>query len=274
MKKIISINRIVKNWLIPLFVAVAVFFVIRPVLAQTVDIPSPDAVGVESIDGYSQVYYEVGGGRKFITSGNINSKMPAFAGKYIAYVTDINGLGQVFLYDLASETRTQLTFIGNNLNPKVDDKGRVTWEGWQDPNITWQIFFFDGKSTRQLTTGDTSLNPNLSGDYISYGRRDITDTWRAVVYSINDNKSVDVTTGEKARNPKIKNGDIYLAAESLAEEKFSLSVDDLFLLNLAPLSESTESSNIESINTILDELSSTPSGIVEVTIATESGSGL
>ena len=274
MKKIISINRIVKNWLIPLFVAVAVFFVIRPVLAQTGDIPSPDAVGVESIDGYSQVYYEVGGGRKFITSGNINSKMPAFAGKYIAYITDINGLGQVFLYDLASETRTQLTFVGNNLNPKVDDKGRVTWEGWQDPNITWQIFFFDGKSTRQLTTGDTSLNPNLSGDYISYGRRDITDTWRAVVYSINDNKSVDVTTGEKARNPKIKNGDIYLAAESLAEEKFSLSVDDLFLLNLAPLSESTESSNIESINTILDELSSTPSGIVEVTIATESGSGL
>ncbi|KKR62774.1 MAG: hypothetical protein UU02_C0041G0005 [Candidatus Woesebacteria bacterium GW2011_GWA1_40_43] len=77
-----------------------------------------------------------------------------------------------------------------------------------------------------------------------------------------------------ARNPKIKNGDIYLAAESLAEEKFSLSVDDLFLLNLAPLSESTESADTQSVNTILDELSATPSGVVEIPIATESGSTL
>jgi len=266
-------NKIIKSWLLPLALAVVLFIVVRPVLAQTLEIPNIVSVGTESIDGYSQVYYETGGGRKFVTSGNINSKMPAFAGKYIAYVTDINGLGQVFLYDLTSETHTQLTFVGNNLNPKVDDKGRVVWEGWQDPNTTWQIFFFDGLSTKQLTTGDTSLNPDFSGDHISYGRRDITGTWRAVIYSIKDNKSVDVITGENARNPKIKNGDIYLAAGSLVEEKFSLSVDDLFLLNLAPLSESTESSNIES-NRVFDELNATPSGVPEIPIATESGSTL
>ena len=262
-------KKIIWSWFLPITLSLILFVVIRPALAQTVDPIHPDTVGVESVDGYSQVYYEEGGSRKFITSGNINSKMPVLAGKYITYVTDINGLGQVFLYDLTADVRTQLTFIGNNLNPKVDDKGRVTWEGWQDPNITWQIFFFDGKSTRQLTTGDTSLNPDFSGDYISYGRRDIAGTWRAVVYSIKDDKSVDVTTGENARNPKIKNGDIYLAAGSLAEEKFPLSVDDLFLLNLAPLSESTESAN-----TILDELSATPSGVQEIPIATESGSAL
>ena len=264
-------KKIIWSWFLPITLSLILFVVIRPALAQTVDPIHPDTVGVESVDGYSQVYYEEGCSRKFITSGNINSKMPVLVGKYITYVTDINGLGQVFLYDLTADVRTQLTFIGNNLNPKVDDKGRVTWEGWQDPNTTWQIFFFDGLSTKQLTTGDTSLNPDFSGDYISYGRRDITDTWRAVVYSIKDGKSVDVTTGENARNPKIKNGDIYLAAGSLVEEKFSLTVDDLFLLNLTPISDSTESSNIESVNTVLEELNATPSGVVEVPIATESG---
>lgn len=264
--------KILNTWVVPVMVGLGLFLVIRPALAQTVDTTYPGTVGVESVDGYSQVYYEEGGSKKFITSGNINSKMPVLGGKYIAYVTDINGLGQVFLYDLTADVRTQLTFIGNNLNPKVDDKGRVVWEGWQGPNTTWQIFFFDGKSIRQLTTGDTSLNPDISGDYISYGRRDITDTWRAVVYSISDNKSVDVITGENARNPKIKNGDIYLAAGSLVEEKFSLTVDDLFLLNFTPISDSTESANIELPDTVLEELSATPSGVVEIPIATESGS--
>ena len=114
-------KKIIWSWFLPITLSLILFVVIRPALAQTVDPIHPDTVGVESVDGYSQVYYEEGGSRKFITSGNINSKMPVLVGKYITYVTDINGLGQVFLYDLTADVRTQLTFIGNNLNPKVDD---------------------------------------------------------------------------------------------------------------------------------------------------------
>jgi len=272
-------RKIFVSWSASLLIAGLLFIGVRPILAQQLDAGLSDyikandlQVGTEVVSGYQQVFYTYQGSKHFITNESRNSRSPFTNGRYVAYVSDYNEAGQIFLYDTISDSKTQLTFLGTNLNPRVDYKGRVVWEGW-DGN-TWQIFFFDGLSTKQLTTGDTSLNPDFSDDYISYGRRDITDTWRAVVYSINDNKSVDVTTGEKARNPKIKNGDIYLAAESLAEEKFSLSVDDLFLLNLAPLSESTESSNIESINTILDELSATPSGVVEIPIATESGSTL
>lgn len=265
MKKIIGI----KNWLVPTFIAISIFFVVRPVLAQTTGVPNPDAVGVESVDGYSQVYYEKGGSRNFITQGNINNKMPFLAGGYIVYISDINGLGQVFLYALDSGARTQLTFLGNNLNPKVDNTGRVVWEGWSYQDSTWQIFFFDGKSVRQLTTGDTSLNPDFYSDYISYGRRDVTDTWRAVVYSIKDDKSVDITTGEKARKPGIRNGEIYLGMGEINEEKFPLKVEDLFLLDLMSISESTSSAS-----PILEELSATPSGIPEIPIATESGSAL
>lgn len=262
MKKIISTNRVVKNWLVPTFIAISIFFVARPIFAQTTIVPNPDAVGVESVDGYSQVYYEESGNRNFITQGNINSRMPFLAGGYITYVSDINGLGQVILYALDSGVRTQLTFLGNNLNPKVDNKGRVTWEGWSYQDSTWQVFFFDGVSTKQLTVGDTSLNPNFGGDYISYGRRNSAGTWRAVIYSIADNKSVDVTTGESARKPRIKNEDVYLGDGT---EKFPLKVTDLFLLDLPSVSESTPSGN-----PILEELNSTASGVVEIPLATES----
>ncbi len=264
-----NMNKLIKSWLVPIVVSIALFVVIRPVLAQTIN-AAPTAVGTEAIDGYTQVYYESGGDRRFITSDNINSRMPIFAGEYIAYVTDINGAGQIFLYDVVSSTKIQLTFVGTNLNPKVDDKGRVVWEGWDGG--TWQIFLFDGKSIKQLTSGDTSINPDISDDYISYGRRDISGTWRAVVYSLKDDKSVDVVVGENARNPKIRNGEIFLAAGSLIEEKFPLSVADLFLLNLTPLT-ATASANLEATTSaIMDELNATASPVVEIPLASPSPS--
>ncbi len=263
-------NKLIKSWLIPTVVSLALFVAIQPVLAQAIPgSKSPTEVGTEAIDGYTQIYYSDGQSKKFITSGNINSRMPSLAGQYIAYIVDINGAGQVFLYDVNSETKTQLTFLGTNLNPRVDNKGRVVWEGWDKD--TWQIFLFDGKSVQKLTSGDLSLNPDISDDYISYGRRNTSGTWRAVVYSFKDNKSVDVTVGEKAKNPRIKNGEIFLAAGSLAEEKFPLSVTDLFLLNLTPLA-ATESANINttSIEQIVSELSATVSAVVEIPLASQS----
>jgi hypothetical protein len=254
--------KIIKNWILPLTIAIALFLLVRPTLAQVVATPKDPAVGVESVDGYTQVYFDNSGTRQFITSGNINSSMPVSAGSYIVYVSDINGEGQIFLYDATSGTKTQLTFIGTNLNPKVDEKGRAVWEGWD--GSTWQVFFFDGLSTIQLTTGDTSLNPEISEDYISYGRRDVTGTWRAVVYSIKEGKSVDVVTGEKSRKPTIRNGDIYLGTKE-SEEKFSLKVSDLFLLDFTSINQSTESAN-----PILEELSATPSGVMEIPISTDS----
>ena len=254
----------IKNWLAPLAIAILLFIGMRPVLAQTIMIPGNVVVGTEAVNGFTQIFYEDAGNKKFITSGNTNNRTPASAGTFITYVADINGAGQVFLYDLVSGSKTQLTLSGTNLNPKVDDRGRVVWEGWD--GTTWQAFFFDGKSVRQLTLGDTSLNPDFGGEYISYGRRDVTGTWRAVIYSIKDDKSVDAAVGEEARTPKIRNGEIYLAAGSLIEKKFPLSVADLFLLNLKPLSQATSSGDI-----ILNELTATQSAVTEIPLASGSG---
>jgi hypothetical protein len=261
--------KILKNWVLPLIIAVALFFLIRPVLAQTLEVPTNVKVGTESVDGYTQVYFEKDGQKQFITSGNINSRMPYAKGVYISYVSDFNGAGQIFLYDIASGSKIQLTLLGVNLNPKVDEKGRVVWEGWDGK--TWQIFLFDGKSTRQLTTGDTSLNPSFYQEYVAYGRRDITGTWRTVVYSVQEDKSIDVTTGENTRIPEIRDGYIYFGTAA-TEEKFPLSVSDLFLLNLVPLTATSSGEPSTPSADVIEELSATPSGVQEISIATGSGS--
>lgn len=266
--RILNTNRIVKSWGLPLIIASALFLIVKPVLAQVAGTPSGVTVGkVSDTEGFSQIYYESDGGREIITNGRFTSASPVTQNGLIVWVSQINGLWQVFSYAVSAKSTTQLTFTGNNVNPGVDEKGRIVWEGWD--GATWQVFFFDGKSVRQLTTGDTTLNPDLSGDYISYGRRGANGTWRAVIYSIKDDKSIDVTLGENAGNPKIKNGDIYLGMGSENEEKFPLSVSDLFLLNLTPLT-ATDSASLtasSSGNPILDELSATASGVAEASIS-------
>lgn len=263
----------ISAWITPLLTAVFLFLGTRPIIAQSIGVPSIDSVNVDSVDGYTQVYYVSSSVRHYITNGNVNSRMPSTSGTFISYVSDINGAGQIFLYDAVSGSKIQLTFLGTNLNPKVDSKGRVVWEGWsQSTNSgwgTWQVFFFDGKSVKQLTRGDTSLNPDFGGEYISYGRRDVAGTWRAVVYSIKDDKSLDVAIGEESRTPKIEDGDIYLSSENSNQKKFPLSITDLFLLNLVPLN-ATESSQISNINAISDELTATPDAVMEVPLASGS----
>ena len=280
-------NTYVRGWIIPLFVAVGLFVAVRPAFAQVMEGQTDLAqyltsnnvdVGSETVNGYAQVYYDYNGSRKFITSGSVSSRMPVSSGEYIAYVSDINGLGQVFLYNVLSESTAQLSFTGNNLNPKIDKSGKVVWEGWSNNDSTWQIYFFDGKSIAQLTSGNLSLNPEISGDYITFGRRDISETWMAILYSIKDKKTIDITVGEKARNPKIKDGKIYLAAGTSVEEEFPLTVDDLFLLNLVPLtatsSASPEISAPETVTTeeIIEELNASPSAYPASTGIPESNS--
>jgi hypothetical protein len=256
------------SWILSLIMATGLFLLVRPVIAQTIDFPRNVVAGATSNEeGFSQIYYEYNGSRKYITDTRYTNTNPVAAGNYITWVGEINGLWQIFVYDLVGETTTQLTFTGNNVNPKIDDKGRIVLEGWDGE--TWQIFFFDGVTIKQLTIGDTSLNPGISEEYISYGRRNIAGVWRAVVYSINDNKSIDVTIGENARKPEIVDGDIYLRMGD-TEEKFPLKVSELFLLNLTSLSEG--SNDLELVNPVLDELSSTPSGVMEIPIATQSAS--
>jgi hypothetical protein len=99
------------------------------------------------------------------------------------------------------------------------------------------------------------MNPEIAGDYISYGRQDITGTWRGVVYSISRGKAKDITTGLASQKPEIRKGKIILKGDG--EEEFPLTAEDLFLLDLQPLSsDEPETVTQEEIR---EELTATPS---------------
>lgn len=221
---------------------------VRPIFAQMANSPAFDIsdiqVGSEVGEGgFRQIYYEDSSGKHFITKSNYTNAEPIFSGEYIVWMGQVaGGSWQIFRYHIPTGIIIQLRGGINNANPKVSLEGKVVWEGWAEKSGNWQIFFFDGTKIIQLTSGDMSINPDIEGDYISYARRDVSGTWRSVIYSISKDKAFEITTGISSKKPKIRQGKIILSGKGYDEE-FPLTIEDFFLLNLVPLS-ATESSQM------------------------------
>lgn len=261
-------------WLFPVIFAGLLFTVVRPIFAQAIEEPllslGDITVGSESRNGYHQVFYSSGGIKIFITEGNLNATSPVNAGEYIVYRKNTSaGADGIFLYNLTSANTIQLSASSNNANPVIDKSGRVAWEGWVDtPDAwvsgAWQIFLFDGTKVIQLTSGDLSLNLDIEGDNVIYGRKDVSGIWRAVVYSVSRGEAKDITTGITAKHPALENGKIILGrVNGKGGEEFPLTVEDLFLLDLAPLA----SDELETVTEeeIIQELNATSSATLEAT---------
>lgn len=265
--------KILKTWILPALCAGLLFFAVRPVFAQIADIsiPTDVEVGQEVKNGFVRIYYIHNGSKKFISQENENSKQPSSKGEYIVWVTEKNDApGQIFMYQLGNGTITQLTYSGTNQLPKVSSEGKVVWQGWT--NDTWQIFFFDGKSVKQLTNSEPSLNPDIEEDNIVFTQKEGA-TYKAVLYSISKQEFKDITVGIEAKHPKLAKGKI-----KFTQKEFPLTAEDLFLLDLSPLSATPSASpeptvpEVVTPTDIQEELSASPSASPVETPAPESSS--
>ena len=264
--KVLNITyKILISWVLPLLVATTFFVVAKTTLAQIVggsaglseflasnNLEIGDEIGE---NGFRQIYYIWQGNKHFITNTAYTNGEADTEGEYIAWMgQSANGGWQIFLYHIPTDITTQLFGSSNNANPKVSG-GKVVWEGWVEDK--WQIFFFDGTKVTQLTYGDLSLNPEIEGDFVSYGRKDTAETWRGVVYSISKKEEKEIIVGIEAQRPIIRGNEIFLAGTGV-EEIFPLTVDDLFLLDLMPLTQPT-SPEMVTEEKIRQELEATPS---------------
>lgn len=273
--------KLIRSWLLPLLVAIGLFFVTRPAFAQIVEpkdislseylLTGNIAVGEETVDGYRQVYYQYQGNNNYITGGGSNSHSPVSNGQYIVYLKDINGAPQVFFYNILTNSEIKLSSTESNNAPYVSKEGNVVWEGWVDEVKKWQVFLFDGKSVTQLTNGDLAINPYIEGDMVVYARRDIAGEWKSTLYSMRSKSEKDITVGNKTQYTKLRGGRIVFELPGKTGEEFTLTAQDLFTLDLAPLS-STESANLVqdtpstvTVDDVLQELEAVP-------VATEAGS--
>lgn len=215
---------ILKTWILPFVVGIVLFVLVRPGLAQIAereqqlrnDLAGGEAnVGDEIADGYQQVYYMHDEKKIFVTSGNQNSRDAVSDGEYMAWVQEVNGLGQIILYHIPTDITTQITESGNNLQPRISGN-KVVWEGWVDGG--WQIFLFDGVRVRQLTSGDTSVHPDIDGDEVVFARRGKGGGWRAVRYRLADGSMEDVISGPQAKFPRFREGRVVFAADEETSE--------------------------------------------------------
>lgn len=128
----------------------------------------------------------------------------------------IDGRYQIISYDLDEGEEQQLTFSRtNSMEPKVAKEG-IVWQAWDGND--WEILFFDGKFTDQITDNDIQdVTPVIEDGYVLWSVLG-GESSEARVYSIESGEIMTITghEGGAIANPrfvlvydtKFDNGDV------------------------------------------------------------------
>ena len=101
-----------------------------------------------------------------------------------------DGRHQIIMYDILEEEEVQLTFSKtNNMEPKVSNAG-IVWQAWDEND--WEIMFFDGTYTEQITDNDIQdVAPVIQDKYILWNVLG-GDEQQARVYSLETKETVSI----------------------------------------------------------------------------------
>lgn len=128
----------------------------------------------------------------------------------------IDGRYQIISYDLNEREEKQLTFSkNNNMEPKVSREG-IVWQAWDSND--WEIMYFDGTVTDQITDNDVQdVTPVVEDGYILWSVLG-GESSEARVYSIENGEIMTIAghEGGAVANPrfvivydtKYDNGDV------------------------------------------------------------------
>jgi hypothetical protein len=256
---------------LPVILAILLFIFIKPSHAQFLDYDTRLAsyavnndfeVGtVTNEDNINQIYFEYDGKRNVITDTNYTNGSPYSSHEYIVWMGLIDGYWQIFRHHIPTKTTIQLTHSANNANPKVNTNGDVVWESLVysiDGSSTWQIFLYDGKSSKQISENSLlSQNADIDGDYVVYSTKGINNVWTSYAYSIEAQSTKEIAVGQDSRYPHLDGKNIYLSSDSKNQKRFNLNTDDLFLLDLKSLTTkdqtATQDSMLQEINSLIND---------------------
>lgn len=101
-----------------------------------------------------------------------------------------DGRHQIMMYDILEEEEVQLTFSKtNNMEPKVSNAG-IVWQAWDEND--WEIMFFDGTYTEQITDNDVQdVAPVIQDKYILWNVLG-GDEQQARVFSLETRETVSI----------------------------------------------------------------------------------
>lgn len=126
---------------------------------------TPAELHLGEAGGYAQVFL----GDTQLTHGKTHIT-PVRDGDFATWVAESDYGWQVWLAHLPSNSQIELLRKGNNVNPQIRGQ-QLVWEA--QVNDIWQIIWFDGVQTRQISEGNLpKQNPRFVGDKIVYEERE------------------------------------------------------------------------------------------------------
>lgn len=184
-------------------------------------VADPDSAVYAEADseGDLEIYMRTSKGEvKQLTDNSYDDSSPDLdlASMRVVWQRMIDGRYQIISYDLEERKETQLTFSRtNSMEPKVAKEG-VVWQAWDGND--WEILYFDGQFTDQLTDNDIQdVTPVIEDGYILWSVLGGEES-EARVYSIESGEVMTIsgTDGGTVVNPrfvlvydtKFDNGDI------------------------------------------------------------------
>lgn len=181
----------------------------------------PDAAiyAEQDAEGDMEIYLRTSKGDiKQLTDNSYDDSSPAvdFASMRAVWQRLIDGRYQIISYDLETRTESQLTFSRtNSMEPKVSKEG-IVWQAWDGND--WEIMFFDGTYTDQITNNDAQdVTPVIEDGYVLWSILG-GEKQEARVYSLETGEMMTITghEGGAVANPrfvlvydtKFDNGDV------------------------------------------------------------------
>jgi beta propeller repeat protein len=96
---------------------------------------------------------------------------PAIAGGIIVYMSCSSGDCDIYAYDWAHKTTTQITNTSGVIERDPDTNGRaVVYSRTREDNYLYDIYYYDliTKEEKRLLLPGDQINPHISGDYVSF----------------------------------------------------------------------------------------------------------
>lgn len=170
------------------------------------------SVGTQTVEGYQQIFYNFNGTNFFVTDNKRNHLRPRASGEYMVWVENTDGGNNLIIYSVLTKSRLQITTESTNITPSVYSN-KVVWEKWMGDR--WHIYYYDGFSVSQLSSGPTSVRPRINNNTVVYAQESA-GQWQVVTHDLNTGQDqISQVNGEEEAWP-------YFETDGRIESKFSL----------------------------------------------------
>ena len=201
-----SLGRFLRQWLLPFLVAGGLIVALHPGVQAD---PAPTTselttylahnslqLGTQIVDGYEQIYYTYNGRQVFITSSSYNHVYQSASGAYVTWEGVFGDGGQIYLYNVLTQSTVQLSDHGTNSEPFIFTN-QVVWRSWDGQH--WQINYYNGSTVQQITNANTSsVRPSTNGQQIIFAQQVATNDWKALSYDIASGQTSLIREGDEA----------------------------------------------------------------------------